>query len=381
MHEGTIDQEFSADFRHRLLFCADEIGAARPLARRLLPDERSPCRVFVDDGVFAADPRFRERLGAYLDRLSDRLELRGEIRSVPGGERCKNDRAVLDDILAAIHEGRLCRRSFVLAIGGGAVLDVVGFAAAISHRGVRLLRYPTTTLGQSDSGVGVKNGVNAFGVKNYLGSFATPWGVVHDYGLLSTLEERDWICGFAEAVKVALVRDASFFGEIERRADEIRRRLPEAAAPVLRRSAELHYRHIVEGGDPFESLTARPLDFGHWSAHRIEQVTDFRVRHGEAVALGIAVDCAYAARIGMLASGAAQRVYGCLRRLGFRLEHEVLESPDRLLDGLDEFREHLGGPLTISLLQAIGTGVDVHSIDRPAMIEAIGGGFDDGGGR
>jgi len=259
----------------------------------------------------------------------------------------------------------------VLAIGGGAVLDVVGFAAATAHRGVRLVRMPTTTLAQADAGIGVKNGVNAFGTKNFLGSFAVPLAVINDEAFLSTLSDRDWRCGLSEAVKVALIKDQRFFELIEASVPRLARREDAAMRPIVRRSAALHLQHIVTGGDPFELQGARPLDFGHWSAHKLEQMTDFRLRHGEAVAIGVALDVVYSAMTGRLAETEAQRVIEVLERLGFVLYDAAMEDP-ALLDGLEEFREHLGGRLTITLLEGIGRPVDVHEIDRDRLAGAIG---------
>jgi 3-dehydroquinate synthase len=290
---------------------------------------------------------------------------------LPGGERAKSDWRVVERILDHLNEGQLCRRSYVLVVGGGAVLDTVGFAAAVAHRGLRLIRVPTTTLAQDDSGVGMKNGVNRFGKKNYLGTFAPPWAVINDETFLKTLSDRDWRSGFSEAVKVALMKDAAFFEQIHKAAPRIARREPGAATPVIRRSAELHRRHITEGGDPFELTAARPLDFGHWSAHRLEQMSEFELRHGEAVAIGVALDVRYAARAGYLDESEAQRVIDCLHTLGFRLHHPAMKQPDEVLGGLDEFREHLGGPFTISMPGGIGAGFDVHEIDRLMMREAM----------
>ncbi len=324
--------------------------------------------VFLDDGVARSHPGIGEAAGAKLGGL---LGADVPVRVVPGGERVKNDRGFLDEILGSIHDAGLCRRSYVFAVGGGAVLDAVGYAAAIAHRGVRLVRLPTTTLSQDDSGVGVKNGVNAFGKKNFLGVFSPPFAVVNDTGFLETLDDRDWRSGFAEAVKVALVKDGAFFGRIERDAPAIARRAMGPAAEVIERSAALHFRHIVEGGDPFETAEARPLDFGHWSAHKLEQLSGFGLRHGEAVAIGVALDAVYSALAGPLAWGEAERVVGCLGSLGFVLDHPLLDHPS-LLDGLEEFREHLGGRLTVSLLDGIGSAIDVHEIDGGMVAEAVG---------
>ena len=145
-------------------------------------------------------------------------------------------------------------------IGGGAALDLVGFAASTAHRGVRLVRFPTTTLSQGDGGVGVKNGINYFGKKNWIGTFSVPDAVVNDFSFLRGLPKSQKRAGFVEAVKVALIRDRSFFEQIEERADELSQFDEEAMRHVIRKSAALHLDHIASSGDPFERGSARPLD-------------------------------------------------------------------------------------------------------------------------
>jgi 3-dehydroquinate synthase len=290
---------------------------------------------------------------------------------VPGGEFSKNIGSVLDDLLSHIHDARLCRHSTVLAIGGGAVLDVAGYAAAVAHRGVRLVRMPTTTLAQCDSGVGVKNGVNAFGQKNFVGTFSVPQAVVNDTRFLTTLSDRDWRAGFSEVVKVALLKDAELFAAITIGAEAVRRRDMEKSLPLLRRSAELHWRHIMECGDPFELTSARPLDYGHWSAHRLERLTDFALRHGEAVAIGVALDTVISSLEGRLTSEDCERTLSCLEALGFTLWHDALGDTGSLLEGLEEFREHLGGRLSITHLDAIGHSVTVDAINPQHVSAAV----------
>lgn len=336
------------------------------------PESAEPARVlfFVDQGVALAWPMLDSAIQAYAARHESALDLAGPMSIVPGAEACKNSRAALEEVLAAMHRARLCRRSYAVVVGGGAVLDVVGFAAATAHRGVRLVRLPTTTLAQADSGIGVKNGVNLFGKKNYLGTFDVPCGVINDEQFLVSLSDRDWRCGFSEAVKVALVKDRGLFDHIVRDADRIVRRDLQAARPVIQRSCRLHFDHIVGGGDPFERDAARPLDFGHWAAHKLEQMTEFALRHGEAVAVGVALDVAYSAGTGLLPWTEARAVHDCLRRLGFQLYHPGLRAAE-LLDGLEEFREHLGGVLTIPVLQHIGGATLVHEMSRAHISGAI----------
>ncbi len=370
----NLDLTFSVPFTHRLRFTRDAFGSRNDVLAGILRNGGTrPARAafFVDDGVLKSFPELPHRIERYARAHRERMTLAAPVTTVPGGEACKNDPEFLNPILQTIESAKLCRQSYVVAIGGGAVLDIVGFAAAIAHRSVRLVRFPTTTLSQCDSGVGVKNGVNAFGKKNYIGSFTVPWAVINDARFLTSLSDRDWLCGFSEALKVALVKDRAFYDRMLADRTEIVRRKDRTAGRILARSAELHLRHIAEGGDPFELTTARPLDFGHWAAHKLEQMTDFRLRHGEAVAIGIAVDVCYSAAMGLLDAVAAEEIVEYLERLGLPVWDDAMHDTATLLEGLVEFREHLGGELTVTLLEAIGRGVDVHEIDTTVMADAI----------
>ena len=325
----------------------------------------------IDRGVSDAWPDLTNDIRRYETSSDDRMMLAGEPLIIPGGEHCKNNTESLDAIVQGINERRICRQSFVVAIGGGAVLDVAGFAAATVHRGVRLIRIPTTTLAQADSGVGVKNGINALGKKNLLGTFSPPWAVINDEHFLETLTDRDWRSGFCECVKVALVKDAAFLDQIEANIPLLNQRNLEAASSIIRRSAELHLEHIVSGGDPFELTAARPLDFGHWAAHKLEQMTNFRLTHGEAVAIGMAIDITYSMQTGLLPETIGERILNILEKLGFQLHDEALRATDHLFEGLEEFREHLGGRLTIPMIRDIGEQIDIHEIDFTALKQAI----------
>jgi len=251
------------------------------------------------------------------------------------------------------------------------MLDMAGYAAAIAHRGIRLIRLPTTTLAQADSGVGVKNAINHYGKKNWVGTFAVPWAVINDMSLLATLPHRDFVSGFSEAVKVSLLKDRGQFQWLCENTSSLVRRDVAAVRQAVGHSCRLHLDHITRGGDPFETLTARPLDFGHWSAHRLEPLSGYRIRHGEAVAIGVAIDCRYSALVHGLENDDADRVIDCFNRLGLPLWDAALDPLDRLLDGLEEFRQHLGGQLTVTMLRDVGDPIDVHEIDHEAMRAAI----------
>ena len=369
----SFDVDFSVAFRHRLRFTSDALGIdCDDFADLLQSSESRVPRVqfWLDEHVAIANPDLRQRLHAFSRKYTGRFQVIGNPQVVPGGEAVKNDIHILERMLKVLNEADMDRRSYVVVIGGGAVLDAVGFATAIAHRGLRLIRIPTTTLAQADSGIGVKNGVNLFQKKNWLGSFAVPWAVINDRKLLDTLSDRDFRCGFAEAVKVSLLKDADFFDRILRNGESIAARGPECWS-AIEDSAKWHLRHITAGGDPFEMLEARPLDYGHWSAHKLETMSSFELRHGEAVAIGIAVDTVYSNLVHGLPSADADRVLMALERLGLLIDHPALQRTDELFYGLEEFRQHLGGRLTLTMLKAIGQPIDVHEIDRARMSEAI----------
>lgn len=373
MSSHDFDVPFEVPLVHRLRFTDDVLGEDWPVLADLLSGvEGRSARVlyWLDDQVHSANPGIRERLKELTDATPG-LERAGSVQVVPGGEPIKNNIHILERMLKVFEAAHLDRRSYVVVIGGGAVLDAVGFAAAIAHRGLRLVRLPTTTLSQGDSGVGVKNGVNLFHKKNWLGAFAAPWGVVNDAALLSSLGDRDFISGFSESVKVSLLKDPVLFERICQDATRIRLRRMDCCAPVIRESALLHLDHIARRGDPFEMNEARPLDYGHWSAHKLESMTEFTMRHGEAVAIGVAIDTVYSSlRIGLPAED-AERVLDCLSRLGFDLGHPALEERETLFEGLEEFRQHLGGRLTLTMLHAVGRPVEIHEVDDAAMRESI----------
>jgi 3-dehydroquinate synthase len=378
-----IRQKVRVDFEYPVYFAAGVLSPSNLLLRDVIARscDESPSRliVVVDDGVVRHHPHVIDQINEYCQRHRTVLTLAGPIVVVPGGEVVKNDLRHIDDIHHAINQAGLCRHSYVIAIGGGAVLDAAGYAAATAHRGIRLIRVPTTVLAQDDSAMGVKNGVNAFGKKNYLGTFAPPFAVINDSTFLTTLSDRDWRAGVSEAIKAALIKDRSFFDFLEQHAASLRKRDSSAMEQVIRRCAALHLTHIATGGDPFEFGSSRPLDFGHWSAHKLEQLTHHRLGHGEAVAVGIALDTTYSYLAGYLPEDDWRRIISLLPAMGLsvyvpELEHDlhVEDAPSSVLRGLDEFREHLGGTLTILMLRSIGAPFDVHEIRRDVMIRSIG---------
>lgn len=374
MQRFTVAWEYPLHFT-RGLFRPDNPVLRSALSRRE-SDRRHRCLFMIDGGVAEGWPDLPQRIVAYAAAHADAMQVTRPPVVLPGGEAAKNDATLPDTVLRMIEQDAIDRQSFVVCIGGGALLDVVGYAAATAHRGVRMVRVPTTVLSQNDSGVGVKNAVNAFGKKNFLGTFAPPFAVVNDARFLETLDRREQVAGMSEGIKVSLIRDAEFFRWLVHNRAELAACEPAEVEHLIRRCAELHLRHIGMSGDPFEFGSARPLDFGHWAAHKLESMSGYRLRHGEAVAVGIAIDAVYSELAGFLSPADAEAILDLLADLGLPLWDAGLDdrAPDgrlRVLDGLAEFREHLGGDLTVTLLRGIGQGFEVHEMDDARVVEAI----------
>jgi 3-dehydroquinate synthase len=377
-----LKQSFKVSFDYNVYFTSDLFHPSNKdfdffLKEHIEHRTHQKILFVVDSGVLNTHPQLHSDIETYF-KTYNTVSFVKEIIVINGGENAKNDRGSFDLILEAIDKYGIDRHSYIAAIGGGSVLDLVGFLAAISHRGIRHIRIPTTVLSQNDSGIGVKNGINYKGKKNFLGTFAPPIAVFNDDTFLPTLDDRNWRSGIAEAIKVSLIKDANFFYWIEENVQKLVDRDAETMNYLIRRCAELHLQHIASG-DPFELGSSRPLDFGHWSAHKLEQLSDFKILHGEAVAMGIALDSLYSALSARLSMQKAERVIDLLLKLGFEITDPLLqikEENSEILQGLQEFREHLGGRLTIMLLTDIGHGEEVHEMDisllRKASMELQG---------
>ncbi|MDB6108546.1 MAG: aroB [Pedosphaera sp.] len=377
---SSIQRTIQVGYQLRVFFTQSVFAPANPLLRDLLVSEPGTrvhgVLVVLDESLAQVRPSLVQEIENYFTAASGRLKLVCPPMIIEGGERTKNSYFHVSEIHSHIDRYHIDRHSYVIAIGGGALLDMAGLAASTAHRGVRHVRIPTTTLSQADSGVGVKNGINAFGKKNFLGTFTPPFAVVNDYEMLESLSDRDKRAGYVEAVKVALIRNREFFESIEQDARQLAAFEPKAMQRLIHRCADLHLNHIATSGDPFEFGSARPLDFGHWAAHKLEQLSEYKLRHGEAVAIGLALDVIYSRKMGFLDAASAERVLKLLEALGFDLYANELLHVDSdnsliLLNGLEEFREHLGGELAITLLHDLGQGFEVHEMALPKIVEAI----------
>lgn len=371
-----IQQSFHVDFEYKIQFTEDLFNKENAIFKKLLQVE-NPARIkrkllFVADAkVLQHFPNLWQSIIQYFEG-NEYVDCIKEIIEVPGGELVKNDTQYFDKIIDAIDRHGIDRHSYIAAIGGGSTLDLTGYASTVAHRGIKQIRIPTTVLSQNDSGVGVKNGINYKGKKNFLGTFSPPFAVLNDAQFLTTLSDRDWVGGISEAVKVALIKDPDFFHWMNEHAEALSNRDMTLMKYLIERCAELHTEHIGSG-DPFELGSSRPLDFGHWSAHKLEQLSDFQILHGEAVSLGIALDCAYSYLDERISREELDAIIFLLKRCKLPITHELiqidsLEHP--IFKGLEEFREHLGGQLTIMLLQKIGKGIEVHELDHVKVMQA-----------
>ena len=335
------DFDIPITFKHRVIFTRDAFAVSNSgLADVLSEGGGRRVLVFLESTVAGAWKSLPDQIHTYFEKLD--FDFRG-IRIFAGGEACKADEDLIHKVWQEIDTSHIDRHSYVIAMGGGAFLDAVGYAVSTAHRGVRLVRFPSTTLSQDDSGVGVKNAINAFNKKNWIGSFSVPFAVINDFKLLETQDPESSVAGLIEAVKVALVKDGEFFKWIEANVTALSQLNRETFEECIKRSALLHARHIALGGDPFETGSSRPLDFGHWAAHKMEALTNYQLSHAEAVAVGLALDTIYSEKIGFLTKANADRIIGVLISLGLKTYHPALDWTDakgnrRVLAGLDEFR-------------------------------------------
>lgn len=379
--QKIIHEKFSVLYEYPVVFTRDVFSLTNTALRDLLAPhiEHHPkpaLLVFIDEGVSSVRSGLTEHCVRYLHQHLPRLHVIMSPMVIPGGEGIKSDRTQLMNMLQVMTDARLDRHSYVMAIGGGALLDAVGFAASLIHRGVRMIRLPTTVLAQNDAGVGVKTAVNDPSGKNFYGTFAPPFAVINDLDFLNSLSNEDWQCGIAEAYKVALIKDRDFFAWLCDASGRLAARDQAAMEHLVIRCAELHLEHIRIHGDPFEMGEARPLDFGHWSAHQLEASSNYQVKHGHAVAIGVMLDAIYAELSGWLTKNETDTLLHGLQQAGLPLWHDLLDEKDHsgkhvILDGIERFREHLGGRLCVTMPAGVGSSREISTMDTRRIMDAI----------
>ena len=369
-----LAQTFTINYNYKIHFTRGLFNEDNFLLMKIL-GKNARVMVFIDSGFADTNPAVLDQLIKWFPNHPE-VTLLGAIEIVFGGEQIKQNFNYIKAMSKKMLDAKVCRHSYILIIGGGAVLDAVGFVASIFHRGVNYIRIPTTTLSQADSGVGVKNGVNLFDIKNLFGTFSPPYAVINDLLYLESLSYKDALSGLSEAFKVAIIKSPKFYEQLKNCADEIKDMNLDIVEKVVMNCTKIHHQHIASSKDPFERGNTRPLDYGHWVAHRLEQMSKNKIRHGEAVAVGIVFDSYCAVELDILPKKIADDIYDTMQKAGFTLYYDVMIKKDTkgelaLLDGLDEFREHLGGELTLVMPTEIGKTITINNLPKNIIVKVL----------
>ena len=286
-----------------------------------------------------------------------------------GGEDCKS-LACVEELWSFFAKAKLDRRGLVVGVGGGAISDLVGFAAATFMRGVAFAAVPTTLLAHVDAGIGGKTGINFGGVKNLVGVITQPVGIIIDIDTLQSLPEREIRSGFAEIAKHGLIADRAYFERVTSRncadwsADEL--------VDIVFRSCQIKCS-IVES-DIFENGPRRAVNFGHTLGHAVEAHalhTESPLTHGEAIAIGINAACFISHRVGLLSREDQQRSMAGIAQIGLPLTLSQKVAPEKLLEFLALDKKNVGGVSRWTLLEAIGAVVTDQQVPDGVVLEAI----------
>jgi 3-dehydroquinate synthase len=287
---------------------------------------------------------------------------------LPQGERTKNWET-LNQVFDALLAARCGRDTLIIALGGGVIGDLAGFAAAIYQRGVPFVQVPTTLLAQVDSSVGGKTAINHPRGKNMIGAFHQPQAVVSDVATLDTLPERELRAGLAEVIKHGLALDAAFFEWLEDNIEKVLRKDPQALVYAVRRSCELKARIVAE--DERESGPRALLNYGHTFGHAIEAATDYGAwLHGEAIAAGMVMAAELSLLMGQLKKTEVERVRDLLKRAGLPLAGPAL-APERLMEMMALDKKAAKGSTRFVVLEAIGRATLRSEVDQALVRRAI----------
>jgi 3-dehydroquinate synthase len=287
---------------------------------------------------------------------------------LPDGEAFK-DWQHLDRIFAALLEAKADRHTVMVAVGGGVVGDMAGFAAAAYQRGISHVQVPTTLLAQVDSSVGGKTAINHPLGKNMIGAFHQPAAVIADTDTLATLPRREYASGLAEVVKYGAIRDLDFLAWIEREADALLRRDGAALAHAIRRSCELK-AHVV-ASDEREAGVRALLNFGHTFAHAIESAAGYGSwLHGEAVAAGMVLAARLSERLGRIPAAEVERLRSLLQRFGLPVAAPGYPV-DTWLEFMGRDKKNEGGRITLVLLDRLGEAKVVKDAPEGALREVL----------
>jgi 3-dehydroquinate synthase len=267
------------------------------------------------------------------------------------------------------------RRDIVIALGGGVIGDLVGFAAAVLRRGVRFVQIPTSLLAQVDSSVGGKTGINAPQGKNLIGAFHQPSLVLADIGVLDTLTPRDFLAGYGEVVKYGLLGDAGFFDWLERHGAAVAAGDRAARAHAVKRSVEMKAEIVLR--DETEQGDRALLNLGHTFCHALEAATHYsdRLLHGEGVAIGCALAFDLSSRLGLCSQEDPSRVRALLKTAGMRCDLADipgdLPSAETLLDLMGQDKKVVDGQLRFILARGIGEAFVTSDVPRDAVLSLL----------
>ena len=305
----------------------------------------------------------------YLGRLKGALaQARIAEIVLPDGERSKSWET-LNRVFDALLGARLGRDTLIVALGGGVIGDLAGFAAAVYQRGVPFLQVPTTLLAQVDSAVGGKTAINHPAGKNMIGAFHQPSAVISDVATLDTLPERELRAGIAEVIKHGVALDAPFFDWLEANVDKLVRKDRNALMHAVRRSCELKAAIVAE--DERESGARALLNFGHTFGHAIEAATGYGAwLHGEAVAAGMVMACELSQLMGYLKKADVERVREVVKRAGLPVTGPAL-APERLLELMALDKKAARGRTRFVVLETIGRARLAADIDEAQVRGAV----------
>nr|VFK50248.1 MAG: 3-dehydroquinate synthase [Candidatus Kentron sp. TC] len=307
----------------------------------------------------------------YLDKIQSSLSsFRTKSIVLPDGEKYKN-MEVLEQIFDALLNGRYGRDCILLALGGGVIGDITGFAAACYQRGVAFMQVPTTLLAQVDSSVGGKTGVNHPLGKNMIGAFHQPIGVFVDISTLTTLNDRQLCAGIAEVIKYGLIRDADFFAWLEEHLDALLARDPYALAHAIEHSCE--NKADIVSADEREAGVRALLNLGHTFGHAIEVGLGYGAwLHGEAVSAGMVLAAQLSNYLGWLTSEDVIRIKNILDRAHLPVQIPRNIATDRMWELMSVDKKVRKGKIHFVLLKAIGSAIVTSAIDSNILGEVLG---------
>jgi 3-dehydroquinate synthase len=355
------------DRSYDVIVGAGNLSLAADIAHALHP--KAYAAVITDENV-------KDIYGQRMIEAFSRVGMKAGLIAIPPGEEAKNS-ATLANLWNSLVEIGLDRNGIVVALGGGVVGDLAGFAAGTYLRGIDYIQVPTTLLAQVDSSVGGKTGINLPAGKNLAGLFYQPRGVVIDVLTLSTLPEREVRAGLAEVVKYGVIWDAEFFDYIESHAEDLLARKPDVLAKAILRSVEI--KAAVVSSDETESGLRRILNFGHTLGHALENAAGYGTYlHGEAVAWGMAAAARIAAEMRMLTHSEADRIGALIEKLvgGSRGILTVPRgggvTPEKLLEGTRKDKKTVGGAVHYVLPEKIGRVIVRNDVDDSLVLEVLG---------